>query len=355
MSVFSAPSFDQHELLVFHNDASSKLRAIIAIHNTVLGPATGGCRMFDYVSDEAALNDVLRLSRGMTYKSALADLPLGGGKAVIMGDPAKHKSRDLLLAMGEFIESLGGRYVCAEDSGTTVADMSVIHEKTQHVSGLAKKRRFGGDPSPYTAYGVYCGMQAALLHQRGKDSLKGVRVAIQGVGAVGRHLAARLIQEDAVVYVADVSAANLKRAEALGSKPVPANRVLSMDVDIVAPCAMGGVINEESVEKVRAAIVAGAANNQLESAEQGDTLRKRGILYAPDFVINAGGIIDVYYQQCSGSAKACERHVERISAVLANIFQQSEHEQRSTHAVAEVMAEALFLHQPTPPRGAVVA
>lgn len=342
MSVFTAPSFDQHELVVFHKDPASGLQAIIAIHNSSLGPAVGGCRMFDYANDDAALNDVLRLSRGMTYKSALAGLPMGGGKSVIMGDPAQHKSRDLLLAMGDFIESLGGRYVCAEDSGTTVADMSVIRERTAYVSGVTKQQRFGGDPSPYTAYGVFCGIQAALLHQRGNDALAGIRVAIQGAGAVGRHLAVHLLKHGAAVFVADVNVDNLKRAEALGATAVATDRVLALDVDVLAPCAMGAIIDEASAETIRAGIVAGAANNQLASPEQGETLRRREILYAPDFVINAGGIIDVHYQQCGGDAEQSERHVEQIGGVLTNIFRQASQQGCSTHAVAESMAEALF-------------
>ena len=345
MSIFTAPAFDQHELVVFHKDAASGLQAIIAIHNSALGPAVGGCRMFDYADESAALNDVLRLSRGMTYKSALAGLPMGGGKSVIIGDPARHKSRELLLAMGDFIESLGGRYVCAEDSGTTVADMGVIRERTAHVSGVTKQQRFGGDPSPYTAYGVFCGIEAALLHQRGRASVSGVRVAIQGAGAVGRHLAARLLKHGAEVFVADVNADNLKRAVALGATAVAADQVLTLDVDVLAPCAMGAVINEASAETLRAAIVAGAANNQLAAPEQGETLRQRGILYAPDFVINAGGIIDVHYQQCGGSAEQSERHVEQIRDVLATIFRESDQCACSTHAVAESMAEALFKHK----------
>lgn len=355
MSVFSAPSFDQHELVVFHEDAVANLKAIVAVHNTALGPATGGCRMFDYVSDAAALDDVLRLSRGMTYKSALAGLPLGGGKAVILGDPATQKSRALLLAMGEFIESLGGRYISAEDSGTCVADMAVMKEKTAYVSGVEKRQRFGGDPSPYTAYGVYLGIKSALRHQRGDDRLSGLRIAVQGAGAVGRHLAQRLLNEGATVFVADVNAENLRRAAGFGAQAIAVNEILSLQVDVLAPCAMGAVVSDETVEHIRADIVAGAANNQLASAEQGDVLRRRGILYAPDFVINAGGIIDVYYQQSGGTARQSEGHVEQIGDVLTRIFQRADSEGRSTHAVAESMAEALFKNRPNSPLDAVVS
>ncbi len=356
MSVFSAPSFDQHELVVFHKDAKSKLQAIIAIHNTARGPALGGCRMFDYASDEAALDDVLRLSRGMSYKSALAGLPLGGGKAVILGNPATEKSRPMLLAMGDFIESLGGRYVGAEDSGTCVADLATMQERTSHVAGVSKSQRFGGDPSPYTAYGVFCGIQAALRYQRGSEDLRGVRIAIQGVGAVGRHLAERLLNAGAKVFVADVNADNVRRIEALGAIVVAPSEILQLEVDVLAPCAMGAILSEALVEQVQATIIAGAANNQLASAAQAETLRSRGIVYAPDFVINAGGIIDVYYQHCARgeprSEHKVERHVENISEVLNRIFRQAEKERRSTHAVAESMAQALF-QSAAPSEGAV--
>ncbi len=342
MSVFSAPSFDQHELVVFHEDPASGLRAIIAIHNTALGPATGGCRMFDYASDDAALDDVLRLSRGMTYKSALAGLPYGGGKAVILGDPARDKNRKRLLAMGEFINSLHGRYIGAEDSGTGVADIQVMREKTPYVYGVAKQQRFGGDPSPYTALGVYCGIKAALRYQRGSDDLSGLRIAIQGAGAVGRCLGERLLKDGAEVYVADIRPANLQRVVDLGAKAVPTRDLLSLDVDVLAPCAMGAVLNEDTVRNLSADIVAGAANNQLASPELAETLRERGIVYAPDFVINAGGIIDVYYQQQGAGSEQSERHIEQIGETLTRVLQLSEAEGRSTHAVAESLAEARF-------------
>lgn len=342
MSVFSAPSFDGHELVAFHEHAASGLRAIVAVHNSALGPAVGGCRMYDYTDDAAALNDVLRLSRGMTYKSALAGLPMGGGKSVIIGDPKKLKSRELLLAFGDFVDSLGGRYVSAEDSGTTVADMKVIGERTAYVSGVTSLQRFGGDPSPYTAYGVYCGIRAALQFQRGTDSLKGLRVAIQGVGAVGRHLAERLLSQGAEVIVADVSADNLARAESLGARVVSPEDILSVRCDVFAPCAMGAIINDQTVSELRTDIVAGAANNQLATAAQADQLQQRGILYAPDFVINAGGIIDVHYQQQGDNSDKSEKHVERIADTLTEIFNRASTESKSTHAIAEAMAESIF-------------
>ncbi|MBB3047807.1 leucine dehydrogenase [Litorivivens lipolytica] len=342
MSIFSDPAFDGHELVAFHEHAASGLRAIVAVHNASLGPAVGGCRMYAYDSDAAALNDVLRLSRGMTYKSALAGIPLGGGKSVIIGDPKKLKNRELLLAFGEFIDSLNGRYVTAEDSGTTVADMKVIGERTAHVSGVTSQQRFGGDPSPYTAYGVYCGIRAALRFQRGTDDLKGLRIAIQGVGAVGRHLAERLLRQGADVIVADVCRDNLSRAEKLGARIVPVEDILSVRCDVLAPCAMGAVINPQTVTTLRTDIVAGAANNQLATPLQSEQLLQRGILYAPDFVINAGGIIDVYYQQQGGSSEQSEKHVERIADTLTEIFNKAEGERQSTHAIAEAMAESIF-------------
>jgi leucine dehydrogenase len=343
MTVFNSPSFDSHELVAFKEDAHSGLRAIIAVHNTALGPALGGCRFYPYGSDEQALEDVLRLSRGMSYKSALAGLPLGGGKAVIIGDPARQKSRQLLLAMGEFIAGLNGQYITAEDSGTGVADMKVIGERTTYVSGVMDGSRFGGDPSPYTAQGVFCGIRAALAFRHKANSLKGVRVAIQGAGSVGRHLAALLVAAGAEVFIADINAANLALAQALGAKTVAVADVLSMDVDVLAPCAMGAVIDKQTVGVIKAGIVAGAANNQLANAIQGEQLRQLGILYAPDFVINAGGIIDVYYQRAEGSSEKSAAHVETIADTLQRIFRRAEHTGETTARVAELLAEERFL------------
>ena len=348
MSVFGAPAYDHHELVVFRDDAASGLRAIIAVHNTRLGPALGGCRMFPYASDADALDDVLRLARGMTYKSALAGLPLGGGKAVIIGDPRTGKSRALLLAMADFVDSLGGRYITAEDSGTTVADMAVIGERTPHVSGVQVGGRFGGDPSPFTAYGVYCGMLAAIRHRLGRDDVKGLRVAVQGVGAVGRHLAERLIARGATVFAADPNADNLKRAGMLGATVVGVEEIAALEVDVFAPCALGAAIDAQSVENLRAPVIAGAANNQLASPAEGERLRRRGILYAPDFVINAGGIIEIYHQRLGSAPQQSERHIERIATVLRDIFARADREQRSTEAVAESMAEEIFMPASTP-------
>lgn len=343
MSVFNSTSFDSHELVAFKNDPRSGLRAIIAIHNTALGPALGGCRMFPYASPELAVEDVLRLSRGMSYKSALAGLPLGGGKAVIIGDPATMKSRSLLLAMGEFIEGLNGQYITAEDSGTSVADLKIIGERTAYVSGIMDGSQFGGDPSPYTAQGVFYGIKAAMAFRHNEDSLQGARVAVQGAGSVGRYLTKLLIAAGAEVFIADVNASNLSLAQTMGAIPVPVADVLGLDVDVLAPCAMGAVIDEQTIGLINAGIVAGAANNQLAMPIQGEQLRQRGILYAPDFVINAGGIIDVYYQRAEGSSSSSAAHVERIGDTLQEIFARAEKTGVATAQIAEQLAEEIFL------------
>jgi leucine dehydrogenase len=332
-------SFDQHELVVTKRDEKSGLRAIIAIHNTSLGPAIGGCRMFDYASEEQALDDVLRLSRGMTYKSALAGLPLGGGKSVIIGDPENAKTPELLRAMGDFLHSLGGRYIAAEDSGTNVSDMKVLMERTPHISGVLDDSEFGGDPSPYTAYGVYKGVKAALKYRCGNDCLGGISVAIQGAGSVGFGLAKLLLNEGAKVFVADINQANLGELATMGARVVSVNDILFLDVDVLAPCAMGSALNEHTVHNIKAGIVAGGANNQLATPAMGELLRDKGILYAPDFVINAGGIIDIYYQREAGSSVKSKGHIDSIYDTLLEIFYRADEAGIAPHAVAEMMAE----------------
>ncbi|MEP5764968.1 MAG: Glu/Leu/Phe/Val dehydrogenase dimerization domain-containing protein [Halieaceae bacterium] len=340
MSVFDNAAFDHHEHVAFAADRDSGLKAIIAVHNTQLGPAVGGCRMFPYASDEEALRDVLRLSRGMTYKSALAGLPFGGGKSVIIGDPREHKSTALLEAMGDFINSLGGRYVAAEDSGTGVADIKVMSTRTPHVSGLQEGAKHGGDPSPSTAYGVYLGIRTAVQYRLGADSMRGLRVAIQGLGNVGFHLAGKLVADGAIVYGADVNADNLKRAvDAHGIEVVDTADILSFEADVFAPCAMGAVLNHQSIDALRVGIVAGAANNQLADETQADHLWDRGILYCPDFLINAGGIIDVYHQRIGSSTAVMKEHVDRIQANLQEILYRSDRAGLSPHLVAEELAE----------------
>ncbi len=344
MSVFNSASFDHHELVVFKEDPRSGLKAIIAVHNSTLGPSMGGCRMFPYSDDSEALEDVLRLSRGMTYKSALAGIPVGGGKSVIIGDPHRQKSTALLLAMGDFVESLAGRYIIAEDSGTSVQDIEIIAQRTGYISGLQHDTQHGGDPSPTTAYGVYLGIEAAIKYRCGQNAgVDGLRVAIQGAGNVGRHLAKHLMQNGAIVTVADINKHNLALAQALGAEVVSVAEIITTQVDVLAPCAMGAIINDNNVKDIKAAIVAGAANNQLARPEHAQILRDRGILYAPDFVANAGGIIDVHYQRVGGEEREMQQKVEKIAETLNTIFTHADEENLTTHQVAEKMAEEIFI------------
>jgi len=337
----SHPDFDEHEQVILCDNGA--LRAIIAVHNSNLGPATGGCRIFPYTSIDTALTDVLRLSRGMTYKSAMAALPLGGGKSVIIADPATDKSPRLLHAMGEFIESLRGRYVAAEDSGTTVQDIAIMGERTRHVSGCAAHEEFGGDPSPVTALGVFLGIAEAVRFRHDSD-LRGVLVSIQGVGNVGMHLARMLVNAGARVTVADTNANKADAIAAqLGIACCHANEILSLDADVLAPCAMGAAINNRSIDTIQAGIIAGAANNQLESELTGRRLLARGILYAPDYVINAGGIIDIHYQQQGmRDSQRIREHLNIITRNLGMIFTQSQRQQRPTNVIADEMARSRF-------------
>jgi leucine dehydrogenase len=338
MSVLSAPAFDNHELVSFCTDKHSGLRAIIAVHDSTLGPAMGGCRMFPYPNDEAALHDVLRLSRGMTYKSALAGLPFGGGKSVILGNPHTDKTRALMEAMGDFVNSQSGRYIAAEDSGTGVDDIRIMKRRTPWVSGLVDNGH-GGDPSPSTALGVYLGIRTALRHRLGSPDTTGLSIAIQGLGNVGYHLARLLIADGAIVYGADVNAANLERAvQQAGVIAVDSSDILALEVDVVAPCAMGAVWDDASISKLRAGIVCGAANNQLAADSDGAHLQDRGVLYCPDFLVNAGGIIDVHHQR-AGSGEAIRRaHIERIETTLTEVLQRADQQHRETHVIAEELA-----------------
>ncbi|KFX70145.1 amino acid dehydrogenase [Pseudomonas taeanensis MS-3] len=344
MSVFSHVDFDHHEQVVYGHDKASGLKAIIAIHNSQLGPALGGCRMWPYADDQEALRDVLRLSRGMSYKSALANLPLGGGKAVIIGNPHTGKSEALFQAMGDFVDSLGGRYITAADSGTGVAEMQIMAERTRHVAGAGQREAFdggtrNGDPSPSTAYGVFIGLQAAVKHRLGRDGLKGLKVAIQGVGQVGFSLARHLKEAGAELWVTDIQETNVRRAvEQLGAKAVGQHDIYGLDVDVFAPCAMGAIINPHTLEALRAPVIAGAANNQLADAQLAEELKRRGCLYAPDYAINAGGIIDVCYERTGGTAAQLKAHVEGIGGTLKQIFERAEAQGQTTSAVADSLA-----------------
>ncbi len=348
MSVFSHPEFADHEEVAFCCDPDVGLKAIIAIHNTNRGPALGGCRMWPYSSDEEAVTDVLRLARGMTYKSALANLDLGGGKAVIIGNPRTQKSPALMQAMGRFVDSLGGRYITAEDSGTGVDDMKIIAGETKHVTGVVDKEtvtgdRRSGDPSPATAYGVYMGIRAAVNYRLGRHDLKGLRVAVQGVGNVGYHLSKYLREAGAELWVADIFDEHVQRATSdFDAVQVGTDEIYGLDVDVFAPCAMGAIINDRTLEQLQATIVAGAANNQLAANRHGAALMERGILYAPDYVINAGGVIDVSYERVGVDRDKMLRHVEEIYGTLMEVFRRSGQERLPTSVIADHLAEERF-------------
>jgi leucine dehydrogenase len=341
MKIFDMRDFDAHELVVFGHDAPTGMRAIIAVHSTVLGPAAGGCRMWPYASTAEAVADVLRLSRGMSYKNALAGLAFGGGKAVIIGDSRKAKTPELFEAFGRFVDSLGGRYITAEDVGTTVADMANVARVTRFVSGLgAAPGQAGGDPGPKTALGVHLGIKAAVRFSLGRTDLEGVTVAVQGAGGVGYHLCGLLAGEGAKLSVADVRAGAVQRvADEFKARPVPAEELLAQPVDVLSPCALGAVLNARSIPRLRVRIVAGAANNQLAQEQDGDALKAAGILYAPDYVINAGGIISVSHEyRGGGTEQQVIADIQGIPARLTEIFERARRENRTTNEVADEMA-----------------
>ncbi|MBB3140964.1 Glu/Leu/Phe/Val family dehydrogenase [Halomonas organivorans] len=347
MPVFDHPEFDHHQQVVHGCDEASGLRAIIAIHDTHRGPALGGLRIYPYASEADALTDVLRLSRGMTYKSALADLPLGGGKAVIIADPRRDKTPDMLRAMGRLVESLGGRYITAEDSGSSEADMRIIAETTAHVGGLGHDGT-SGDPSPFTAHGVFCALKSAVRHGLDRSDLAGLRVAIQGVGHVGAHLARQLHDAGASLVLTDVDRDALGRlADELGADVVAPDAIVDEDVDVFAPCAMGAALSPQVVQRLKARVVCGAANNQLASPEVAERLEERGILYTPDYVANAGGVIEIAWQRRGDYRREdVMRHIEGIGTTLDAIFERALREHRSPALVADDLARERF--RPTP-------
>jgi leucine dehydrogenase len=341
MDIFGLREFDGHERVVFGYDEATGLRSVIAIHSTTLGPAAGGCRMWPYATTSDAVTDVLRLSRGMSYKNAMAGLPFGGGKAVIIGDSRKAKTPELFQAYGRFVESLGGRYVTAEDVGTTTADMEHVARVTGFVSGLGRKPgEAGGDPAPKTALGVFLALKAAARFKLGRSDLQGLRVGVQGVGGVGYHLCQLLAPEGVKLRVADVrAAAALRVSEEFGAVVVPPEAVLSEEVDILAPCALGAVLNAQSIPLIRARVIAGAANNQLAEEKDGTALQLAGVLYAPDYVVNAGGIISVAREYRGGATEAqVTTEIHAIPARLTEIFERARREGRPTNIVADQMA-----------------
>jgi leucine dehydrogenase len=341
MSLFEMPEFDAHEHVVFGSDAASGLRAIIAVHSTALGPSAGGCRMWAYASTTEATRDALRLSRGMSYKNAMANLQFGGGKAVIIGDAQRAKTPALFEAFGRLVDSLGGRYITAEDVGTTTTDMENISRHTKFVSGLTHRAgEAGGDPSPKTALGVHLGLKAAVKFRLGRSDLQGLAVAVQGVGGVGYHLCRLLAAEGARLFVADVRPAAVERVrDELKATPVATDAVLTQEADVFAPCAMGAILNAQSIPRLRAKVIAGGANNQLAEDKDGELLQQAGILYAPDYVINAGGIISVSHEYYGGSSDArIDADIQGIPARLNEIFERARRESRTTNAVADQMA-----------------
>jgi leucine dehydrogenase len=341
MEIFDMREFDDHELVVFGHDAASGLRAIIAIHSTTLGPAAGGCRMWPYASTAEAVADVLRLSRGMSYKNALAGLGFGGGKAVIIGESRKGKTPQLFEAFGRFVDSLGGRYVSAEDVGTTTADMTEVARATRYVAGLgAAPGEAGGDPGPKTALGVFLGLKAAVKFRLGRADLADVSVAVQGAGGVGYHLCGMLASEGAQLAVADVRPIAVQRVcDEFKARAVAVEEVLFEDVDVLAPCALGAVLSAQSIPRLRARVIAGAANNQLAQGQDGAALPKAGILYAPDYIINAGGIISVSREYHGGATEAqVIADIHAIPTRLTEIFERARRENRTTNEVADEMA-----------------
>lgn len=340
-NVFESIADSRHEQIVFCNDPATGLRAIIAIHNTVLGPALGGTRMWSYKSEAEAVNDVLRLSRGMTYKAAISGLNLGGGKAVIIGDSRKDKSEALFRKFGRFVNNLNGKYITAEDVGTSTKDMEYIAMETKHVTGLPEAMGGGGDPSPVTAYGVYMGMKASAQFAWGNDNLSGKRVVVQGVGHVGENLVKNLRKENAKVYITDINEEQLKKVSIeYGAEVISPDAVYDMDMDIYAPCALGATLNTENINKLKCQVIAGAANNQLaDETVHGPMLMEKGIIYAPDFLINAGGLINVYSELISYNRQRAMTQTEHIYAVTLEILKKARVEGIYTQYAAIKMAE----------------
>jgi leucine dehydrogenase len=337
MEIFELIEQHEHEQVIFCYEPAAGYRGIIAIHNSTLGPALGGTRFWNYKSDREAIVDVLRLARGMTYKAAVAGLNLGGGKAVIIGDPKLKRREMLFRAHGRFVETLKGRYITAEDVGTSVEDMDYVHMETEFVTGLAGR---SGDPSPVTAYGTYRGIKAGAKHKLGSDDLNGVTVAVQGVGHVGYYLCEDLAAEGAKLIVTDIDEERVKRVvDDFDAQAVGHDEIYGVDAQVFAPCALGAVVNDETLPKFRFEIIAGAANNQLAEERHGKDLMDRGILYAPDYVINAGGLINVYGELNGWSAERSKRKAGEIYDTLDQLFELAREEGLPTSEAADRLAE----------------
>ena len=334
--VFGHESFNEHEQVVFCADKDTGLKAIIGIHNTVLGPALGGTRMWNYATEGEALNDVLRLSRGMTFKSAVTGLNLGGGKAVIIGDAKTQKTPALMKRFGEFVHSLGGKYITAEDVGMETSDMDLVRDVTPYVTGISESRGGAGNPSPITAYGVFMGMKAAATHAFGNDSLEGRTVLVQGIGHVGEVLVEHIVKEGGKVLISDINEERLQQVSAAyGATIYAEENIYNADVDIYAPCALGATINDTTIKDLNVKVIAGAANNQLaDENKHGQLLREKGIVYAPDFLINAGGIINVYAELENYGKQEIIRKTENIYDTTLEILKKAEQEDITSHQAA---------------------
>ena len=334
-------SRNDHEQVVFCHEPELGLKAIIAVHDTTLGPSLGGCRFYPFKTDEEALNDVLRLSRAMTYKASIAGLNLGGGKSVIIGDPDVDKNEYLFRAFGRFVQGLGGRYITAEDVNTTVRDMEWVRMETHYVTGISRALGGSGDPSPVTAFGVFVGIRAALKTQRGSEDLSGVKIAVQGVGHVGYKLCRYLHDAGAELYISDINQEAVDRAMAeFDATQEDSDKIHSIDVDVFAPCALGAVLNDTTIPELKAPIVAGAANNQLATSKQhGAALLKRDILYAPDYAINAGGLINVANELEGYNRERAFQQAESIYYTLMEIFRTSAETGIPTNEASDRLAE----------------
>lgn len=340
MELFRYMEQYDYEQLVFCQDKQSGLKAIIAIHDTTLGPALGGTRMWTYESEEAAIEDALRLARGMTYKNAAAGLNLGGGKTVIIGDPRKDKNEEMFRAFGRYIQGLNGRYITAEDVGTTVEDMDIIHDETDFVTGISPAFGSSGNPSPVTAYGVYKGMKAAAKEAFGTDSLEGKTVAVQGVGNVAYNLCRHLHEEGAKLIVTDINKEAVERAVAeFGARAVDPDDIYSQECDIYAPCALGATINDDTIPQLKAKVIAGAANNQLKETRHGDQIHDMGIVYAPDYVINSGGVINVADELYGYNSERALKKVEGIYGNIERVLEISKRDRIPTYLAADRLAE----------------
>jgi leucine dehydrogenase len=341
VGIFGAIGNYDHESVHVHYDRETGLKAIIGIHNTILGPSLGGLRIWNYKNETEAYNDVLRLSRGMTYKSAVAGLNLGGGKAVIIGDAETLRNEKAMRKFGQFVESLKGKYITAEDVGVSTREMEWISKETKFVTGLPENMGGSGDPSPFTAYTVYMGMKAAAKKAFGSDSLTGMRIAVQGTGHVGTYLLEHLSKEGAQLFVCDFYEDRANEAAAkFNARKVNLDQIYDLDVDIYAPCALGATINDDTINRLKCRVVAGAANNQLaDETRHGYGLKDRGIIYAPDFVINAGGVINVYQETLGYDRNKTMEKVELIYDVTNRIFGNAEKQGISTHEAARQMAE----------------